>query len=263
MRASQETIDFCRKQLMVRDIAENWRVDPTTIDWDELTEEILRHLPHVAPEKIDDFFDHFVKDYPLVAQLKSNVSCQSELIIFLDKIASKKFPNLPSSLSPMDIVQEALIKLLKKLQSFHYRADLRTWCSTVLFHAGIDLLRKEKTKRKYKTVSLDSPLGDGEDTNMHEIIEDTKPGPEAIYLRREIRSMIDAALEKSKNPRRDHKIVEMKLAGLQSEQISDELEITVETVDMAMNRLKNRLKGLRSWKNSETPQAKESSTSRP
>ena len=160
---------------------------------------------------------------------------------YLEKIASIKFRNLPPSLSPTDVVQETFVKLLKNLDKFHYRADLRTWCTTILFRTGIDLLRQEKRRREQETISIDSSVGSADEMSMHERIPSKSQDPETILDIKKVGLLIDVALQKCKNKAQVQQIFEKKMAGLDSKQISRELHISVQTVDMTMHRLKKKI----------------------
>ena len=61
-----------------------------------------------------------------------------------------------SSIQPDDIVQDAMIKILNKLDTFEGRSKFTTWAMTIATRTAISEMRR----KHFKNVSLDSMMGD-------------------------------------------------------------------------------------------------------
>jgi RNA polymerase sigma-70 factor (ECF subfamily) len=245
MQETQDLFFFCRKQLIEKDVANKWRGRVTPIDYDVLAKELLKHYNFVEPEKHPVVLENFIIDFPLVYQFPTNGLCQSQLLHYLEKVASQRFYNLPCSISLKDIEQEAMLKIIRKLESFRYKSRFSTWCTTILIRTAIELIRKEKKRQNHEAYSLDSPIShDGNETTMYSMIAGDSLDPEKEYLRKELSRLISASLDKSKNSLRDRYIIDQRLEGVSGEQLAMELGVSRGTVDLVMNRLRKRLKAM-------------------
>lgn len=243
MQNPQELAGKCRQLLQEKDIAGWWKDIDIAVDYEALTAELVAHLEVSKQDMLEVMVNNLIKDYPLVRQLPQATVCQSDLYIYLQKVAFTKFSSLPPGLAVDDIVQEAMAKILAGLHTFCYLSRFRTWCTTILINAGCEMLRKEKRRLSYEGTSIDAPVGE-KGLSMHEIVAGNAKDPEAEYINKEFWRLIDLSLEKSKNKARDKAIIEQRLNGVPGDQIAEEMGISRGTVDLVMNRLKKRLKVL-------------------
>ena len=74
-----------------------------------------------------------------------------------------------------DAVQDALLAAHKHLDQFRGDARISTWVTTILINCARMRLRKQS---RYKVLSLDSRIGEGQEYSFCEILEDGRPNPE-------------------------------------------------------------------------------------
>ena len=74
-----------------------------------------------------------------------------------------------------DAVQDALLAAHKHLDQFRGDARISTWVTTILINCARMRLRK---KSRYKVLSLDSRIGEGQEFSFCDILEDGRPNPE-------------------------------------------------------------------------------------
>jgi RNA polymerase sigma factor (sigma-70 family) len=249
-----ERIAECKRFFIENDVAGKWQTREADLDYDALSEEVIRHYfeaqKYASQPPLETIVYNFIQDYPLIHQLPLDLVCQRELDQYLNRMVSMKFTSLPYFLMPKDIVQETMYRILNNLNTFHYAARFWTWCTTILSNTGIELIERENRRAAIEGMSLDEPIRHGEDDqNRHDTTPSGLPDPEEEYSReerkwKELRPLIDRALEKSKkkNKERDLNIILMKLEDMPSKSIANELGIGFRTVDMFMHRLRGRMK---------------------
>lgn len=94
-----------------------------------------------------------------------------------------------------DVTQQTFLNALEGLPNFRGDASFSTWIMRIAAHAALKVIRKQKG---LQTVSLDEP-GDPEEEHRPlphpEYIADWSTSPEALVERREIRQLLEDALE--------------------------------------------------------------------
>lgn len=251
MQNARKIAAECRQFLIRKDLADKWKGKNLSIDYDRLAEEIVGFLDENGKDDLESIVNNVIRDYPAVKSLKTNQRVQQELYIYLEKLALKKFSSLPSGVAILDIVQEALVKIVNKHDTFRFRSRFRTWCTTILIRTGFEMIRKEQKRMQREGTSIDAPIGESGRTKIDITPSDAKD-PESKLLEKDVANdliaLIDLSLERSKNRERDRKIILDRSSGRHGEEIALELGINRSTVDMVMNRFKNRLKELVSQK---------------
>lgn len=93
-----------------------------------------------------------------VERLKSADNVRDEAIIELQKILIRGLTptlrNRGSKLLPEDVVQDALIKILEKLDTFEGRSKFTTWAMTIAVRIAISEMRR----KHFQDVSMDQLL---------------------------------------------------------------------------------------------------------
>jgi len=104
-----------------------------------------------------------------------------------------------------DAVQDALLRILQRLDQFEGRSRFVTWAITIAVHIAMGELRR----RRWKDVSLDDMVAEA--GPMHGPWTDEAPGPAARTARREILETMDRVIREDLTDRqRTALIAEMK-----------------------------------------------------
>lgn len=113
-----------------------------------------------------------------------------------------------------DIVQEVFIELLETTQSFENLNHLRYFLYSVLKNKCINLLRKDKVRKRYIEEAI----------HEKHIMSDY----EEVVLEEDVYAHLMAALEKL--PPRCRLVMKLSFDGLNRSEISKKLDISIETV---------------------------------
>jgi len=132
-----------------------------------------------------------------------------------------------------DATSETFVRALKALPKYQARS-FRSWLFTIAHHVVIDM-----TRRRKPTTALDDA---GE-------LTDRDPSPEEWYLTRESDRRVVQLL--GHLPGNQRQIVELRIAGLRSQEIADVLGISVGAVRTAQYRAHARLRELLSTPSSD------------
>ena len=135
----------------------------------------------------------------------------STYYVALKNVASKYMDN---DAVAEDIVQEVFIELLETTQSFENLNHLRYFLYSVLKNKCINLLRKDKVKKRY----------------IEKIIHEKRIAPnfEDVVLEEDIYAHLMAALEKL--PPKCRLVMKLSINGMKRSEISKKLNISIETV---------------------------------
>lgn len=90
-----------------------------------------------------------------------------------------------------EVLQETFISAFKALPKFEGRSQLGTWLYRIGYNAGLMHLRR----RKQPMDSLDEPVKTGEGDELPRELVDWGSAPDRLLLNRELRTVLDAALE--------------------------------------------------------------------
>ncbi len=171
-------------------------------------------------------------------------SCQNKIHEYFINLSRKKFKSLPPYLEPEDVVNTAWVKILSKLDEFHYLSQFRTWCSSIIINTGIELIRKHWNST---CDSMDEPGRNGEQS-LGETIPDPGPDQETSLLCEErsciIQKAIDEVISLSSHSDRNREILRLRIAGVKGKDIAHQLNISENTINLVMARLKMKLRNL-------------------
>lgn len=90
-----------------------------------------------------------------------------------------------------DVVQEAALRALVKLNSFRGESQIGTWIYTIIRHSAINRLRSPYRRRE---LPLDNAMTDQEDVLSH-IPADTHVSPEQSCMQHELREIVRSEIE--------------------------------------------------------------------
>jgi len=113
------------------------------------------------------------------ADLASNDLRSSQMLHVLSfglpSLYRRAYQLLGNEADAEDAVQDALLAAHKHLNQFRGDARISTWVTTILINCARMRLRKQS---RYKVLSLDSRIGEGQEHSFYEILEDGRPNPE-------------------------------------------------------------------------------------
>ena len=146
-----------------------------------------------------------------------------------------------------DLAQETFLQAFRHLASFRGDADLRTWLYRIAVNQARNRWRWWKRRRRDRTVSLDAPVSDGQETPLSAGLAGGEGlDPERQALARERERALHAALRSLSRPYREV-IVLRDIEGLSYEEVAATLDLNVGTVKSRLNRgraeLRRRLEG--------------------
>lgn len=141
--------------------------------------------------------------------------------------------HLTSHQAAEDVVQEAWLVAMRGLAGFQGRSSLRTWTCGI----ALNLARKEATRER-RTVPVSTlPTGPTVDPERFQGPTERFPGgwrqfpaewpsPEESVLGREVRDLVDAALERL--PQRQRLVMELRdVLGYDGQEVADLLDLSV------------------------------------
>ncbi|HZO75454.1 MAG TPA: sigma-70 family RNA polymerase sigma factor [Ktedonobacteraceae bacterium] len=159
---------------------------------------------------------------------------------FIKKYMKKGYPDTIKE----DVVQEALIKVLKYLGTFSYKYPLVVWLGIIFTSTAIDFFRKERKERANISLNV---LQDASEEDLEVAIETRTPEDDAL-IREEIREVITGyhkALEGRRNGKRDFYVWSRVLLGQEVRQIADHLKIDRQTIYRVIREAKQYFSQLR------------------
>ncbi len=139
-----------------------------------------------------------------------------------------------------DLTQETFLSALKAIKKFRGEADLKTWLFRIAINESRNRFRWWKRRRREKTVSLDSPVGES-NTTLGEMFESNFASPEENILQRERERVLSKALQDLPKIFREA-IVLCDIEGLSYEEIALTLETNIGTVKSRIARGREELR---------------------
>lgn len=146
-----------------------------------------------------------------------------------------------------DIIQEGLIGLCKairdfnadKLSSFKAFAEI---CITRQIITAIKTATRQKHIPLNSYVSLNKPMFEDEsERSLNDILcTDSDSNPEEMMISREEYSIIEEKISRSLSPL-EHKVLELYLQGSTYQEIAEEVDRQVKSIDNALQRVKRKL----------------------
>jgi RNA polymerase sigma factor (sigma-70 family) len=134
-----------------------------------------------------------------------------------------------------DIVQEASIKILEKLDGFEGRSKFRTWAVTIAVRTAISKMRK----REWQNVSLESLASDG-NFEPQVIVDAFATGDQEnsrSFLLSKLKELIDSELTE-----KQWMAITAELAGMPPEQIAEKLSTNANAIYKLMHDARKKLR---------------------
>ena len=146
-----------------------------------------------------------------------------------------------------DLTQETFLQAFRNIAGFRGEADLRTWLYRIAVNQARNRWRWWKRRRRDKTVSLDAPTSDDNDTPLSAgLANETASDPEQQALARERERALLSALSTLSRPYREV-IVLRDIEGLSYDEVAQALDMNIGTVKSRLSRgrdeLRRRLEG--------------------
>lgn len=123
-----------------------------------------------------------------------------------------------------DTAQDVFLKVFRDIRKFEGKSKFKTWLYRVATNAAIDLTRKRRPQQ-----SLDATDASAEDGEAPVIIPDEAPSPRDEASRRDLRRLLDEAIEKLP-PEHRAVLVLREWKEMSYEEIAETLEIQIGTV---------------------------------
>jgi RNA polymerase sigma-70 factor (ECF subfamily) len=120
-----------------------------------------------------------------------------------------------------DAVQEAFLKVFRKLTQFRENSQFSTWLFRITVNESLMKLRKQRSARE---VSIDEDFQSEEDMSPLDVA-DWAPDPEELYRGSELRNILRRTLQKLQ-PGLRVVFVLRDIEGLSTEQTAEVLELT-------------------------------------
>ncbi|MBN1901238.1 sigma-70 family RNA polymerase sigma factor [Candidatus Sumerlaeota bacterium] len=143
----------------------------------------------------------------------------------------------------LDISQEALCALFRKIQSFRGDASLSTWLYRITVNTAKNFWKMRERRGYYKTVSLDHPVNPHEEKSSPMEIADSNPGPVQKTAGREMVSILEEKLGELSLEHREILVLRY-TEGLSYEEIAEILGDNLGTIKSRLNRARAELKDL-------------------
>ena len=171
---------------------------------------------------------HLADDQTLILQCRAgDQSAFRELVRrYQQKAYGIAFSMLRDADDAMDVTQEAFIKVHRYLDNFKGSSSFYTWLYRITVNLCIDHIRKNK---KASTVDYDDAM-DHDEAQGGELLPSTLDMDPARNLdRRELREMIDRALE-TLSPTHRAVILMREVEGLSYREMADVMEVSMGTI---------------------------------
>ncbi len=142
-----------------------------------------------------------------------------------------------------DLTQETFLRAYQAIGKFRGDADLKTWLYRIAINQARNRWRWWRRRRRDATVSLDAPMGEGEQTIAARLEDAEARDPEQETLARERESQLRAALQSLRSAYREAVILR-DVEGFTYEEIAETLQLNIGTVKsrLARGRLELRRK---------------------
>jgi RNA polymerase sigma-70 factor, ECF subfamily len=136
-----------------------------------------------------------------------------------------------------DAVQEAFIKVFRKLTQFQENSQFSTWLTRITVNESLMKLRKQRSGTE---VSIDDDF-QSEDHSAAFEVADWAPNPEELYRGFELRNILRSELQELR-PSLRVVFVLRDIEGLSTEQTADVLELTEVAVKTRLSRARLKLR---------------------
>ena len=137
-----------------------------------------------------------------------------------------------------DFAQDALLKVLDKVETFEGRSRFTTWAHKIAVHVALSELRR----KRWRDRSLDGMLEteDGEYTPCY--IADSKPGPEATSAQVDMVERVQRLIREELTEKQRVVMVATAIRGVSPSEIAEELGMKPNAVYKVLHDARSRLK---------------------
>ena len=139
-----------------------------------------------------------------------------------------------------DLTQETFLSALRSIKSFRGESELKTWLTRIAINHSRNRFRWWKRRKKDATISLDSPVGDT-DNSVGDSIAGEGESAEEVVLRQERERALRKALTQLPEHYREA-IVLCDIEGYSYDEIAAALEINIGTVKSRIARGREELR---------------------
>ncbi|MEJ5252963.1 MAG: sigma-70 family RNA polymerase sigma factor [Chthonomonadetes bacterium] len=174
-----------------------------------------RHLIRAAQQGDSRAFDRLVHRYQAQVYRAMTRACAN--------------PDLAA-----DVLQEAMIRAFRALPRFRGDASFATW----LYRIARNLcVRKQQQMMAYPTVSLDQPMGEGEDASalIGQMIDFSAENPQQVVLDEELRQKVKEAVDKLP-PNLREVLILRDMEDLSNQETAERTGLTVAAVKARLHR---------------------------
>lgn len=136
-----------------------------------------------------------------------------------------------------ELAQEVFIRVFKSIKNFKEESTFSTWIYRITTNICLDELRRRKNK-KIISIDEDIKLDDGE---IKRQLEDTKPSPETLAEKNELKKVVAEAIESLSH---EHRLVVVMrdIQGFSYEEIARATNCPEGTVKSRINRARQALR---------------------
>lgn len=174
-----------------------------------------RHLIRAAQQGDSRAFDRLVHRYQAQVYRAMTRACAN--------------PDLAA-----DVLQEAMIRAFRALPQFRGDASFATW----LYRIARNLcVRKQQQMTAYPTISLDQPMGEGEDASalIGQMIDFSAENPQQVVLDEELRQKVKEAVDKLP-PNLREVLILRDMEDLSNQETAERTGLTVAAVKARLHR---------------------------
>jgi RNA polymerase sigma-70 factor (ECF subfamily) len=126
-----------------------------------------------------------------------------------------------------DFVQDALLRILDKLDTFEGRSKFTTWA----YRFVINVAAAELRLHRWRTLSMEAVVSEDEEVSLLLFLSDQEaPDPETRAVRREILDLMQQVIEEELSRRQRFALVSNKLRGMPVEEVARQLDTTPNSV---------------------------------
>lgn len=149
----------------------------------------------------------------------------------------KAFRYLGSREDAEDAVQDALLRALKGFGQFRGEAQLSTWLYTIVINCARSILRQQL---RHDVLTLDERIDGEENLTWADLLVDSTPGQEEIYVGSELHQTVNELLQRLPAPQRTVFSLRAK-DGLSTREIAERLGIPEGTAKAQLFRARAKL----------------------
>ena len=137
-----------------------------------------------------------------------------------------------------DFAQDALLKVLDKVDTFEGRSRFTTWAHKIAVHVALSELRR----KRWRDRSLDDMLETEEGEYTPYYVADSKPGPEATSAQADMMTRVQRLINEELTEKQRTVMVATAIKGISPAEIAAELGMKPNAVYKVLHDARSRLK---------------------